>query len=249
MISLVGGMLIQTNMADRTSVFRTWQGWLSMSTTGPKEGTLCLFSDLLLSNAYIFLRPFFSPIKPASEFQDREEFLASENWRFDSSNSQFPGISMVGDRMMFSGQVLDSETHPHIRVDTTMVSVPKVNPGDMVFWHCDGIHSVETDHHGSGDSSVMYIPAMPLTPRNLDYIKRQRDSFLGGLPGPDFPQFNQKPEMERGESNHVKRGVITDIHSAGLQAMGLGNEPFNLEGAMPNERRVLEMANEALIEN
>ena len=107
-----------------------------MSTTGPKEGTLRLFPDLLLSNAYLMLRPFFIRVKPASECQDREEFLASENWRFDNSNTQFPGIELLPGRTMFSGQWLNSKTHPHMEVDTAMVSVPKVNPGDMVFWHC-----------------------------------------------------------------------------------------------------------------
>jgi hypothetical protein len=52
-----------------------------------------------------------------------------------------------------------------------MTSVPKVNPGDMVFWHCvrissivcvilhtirrpqDVVHSVEEDHTGTGDSA------------------------------------------------------------------------------------------------
>ena len=96
---------------------------------------------------------------------------------------------------------------------------------------------------------VMYIPAVPLTPLNLEYIKHQRDSFLRGLPGPDFPQFEEEPEAERSEFNNAKKGVITDIHPGGLQAMGLGNEPFNLEGTMPNERRMLEIANEALFEN
>ena len=96
-------------------------------------------------------------------------------------------------------------------------------------------------HH---DLLVIYIPAMPLTPQNLDYIKRQRDSFLHGFPGPDFPQFETAPK--RGESTYVKKGVITDIHSAGLRAMGLGNEPFNLEGTTGSERRMLEIANEVL---
>ena len=104
-----------------------------MSTTGPKEGTLCLFPDLLLSNAYIILRPFFIPVKSASECQDREEFLASENWKFDNSYTQFPGINLDSGG---PGQWLNSKTHPHMEVDTVMVSVPKVNPGDMVFWHC-----------------------------------------------------------------------------------------------------------------
>ena len=34
-----------------------------------------------------------------------------------------------------------------------MVSIPKVNPGDAVFWHSDVVHSVEQEHTGSGDSA------------------------------------------------------------------------------------------------
>jgi ectoine hydroxylase-related dioxygenase (phytanoyl-CoA dioxygenase family) len=34
-----------------------------------------------------------------------------------------------------------------------MVSMPKVNPGDMVFWHADVVHAVEEEHTGSGDSA------------------------------------------------------------------------------------------------
>ena len=34
-----------------------------------------------------------------------------------------------------------------------MVSAPKVNPGDAVFWHCDVIHSVDIENTGSGDSA------------------------------------------------------------------------------------------------
>lgn len=34
-----------------------------------------------------------------------------------------------------------------------MVSVPKVNPGDTVYWHCDVVHAVEQEHIGSGESA------------------------------------------------------------------------------------------------
>ena len=37
--------------------------------------------------------------------------------------------------------------------------------------------------------SVMYIPAMPNTPQNAAYIARQRETFLAGMPPPDFPQM------------------------------------------------------------
>jgi hypothetical protein len=34
----------------------------------------------------------------------------------------------------------------------------------------------------------MYIPAVPLTPQNQEYIERQRATFLSGDRPPDFPK-------------------------------------------------------------
>ena len=41
-------------------MFRTYQGWLALSETAPNEGTLQVFPNVMLSNAYIILRPFFA---------------------------------------------------------------------------------------------------------------------------------------------------------------------------------------------
>lgn len=51
-----------------------------------------------------------------------------------------------------------------------MVSVPKVEPGDCVAWHCDTIHSVDKEHQGTGDPSVLYIPGYPLTTPNVEFL-------------------------------------------------------------------------------
>jgi hypothetical protein len=102
-----------------------------------------------------------------------------------------------------------------MRLDDTMVSVPKVHPGDMVFWQADVVHAVEKEHNGSGDSSVMYIPAVPKCPQNEDYVKRQAELFLQGCPPPDFPQG-------RTEIDYKLHATKEDIGStAGLRAMGL----------------------------
>lgn len=62
----------------QSSVFRTFQGWLAMSQTAPTEGTLRVFPDVLLSNAYIILRPFMRPKhEPVSENP-----LDVANWEF-----------------------------------------------------------------------------------------------------------------------------------------------------------------------
>ena len=69
----------------------------------------------------------------------------------DISSPDFPGIYSIG--RGFAGPRPNTETHPHMKLDQTMVSVPKVFPGDMVFWHCDVVHSVEREHTGRNDSS------------------------------------------------------------------------------------------------
>ncbi|KAK7032721.1 DUF1479-domain-containing protein [Favolaschia claudopus] len=166
---------------NQSSIFRTFQGWLAISQTGPSQGTLKVFPDILLSNAYIILRPFFRPLVSL----DSKEILSAENWAFDISGPEFPGIFPrdIG----YGGPRPTPELHPHLLLDSTMISIPPVNPGDTVFWHCDVVHSVESEHTGNEDSAVMYIPAVPLTPANAEYVELQKETFLKGVPPPDFP--------------------------------------------------------------
>ena len=107
-----------------------------------------------------------------------------------------------------------------------MVHVPQVNPGDYVAWHCDSLHAVDKVHNGTGDSSVLYIPACPLTEANARYLVRQREAFLEGTPGPDFPGG-------AGESSHSGRMGQSDVKTLGgvegLRAMGL--EGWNVKVA------------------
>ncbi|KAI0032542.1 hypothetical protein K488DRAFT_78436 [Vararia minispora EC-137] len=170
---------------NQASIFRTYQGWLAMRQpeTGPHQGTIRFFPDVLLSNAYMILRPFFRPkATPASD-----DPLAAENWEYDLSSPDFPGIYALRDGKGYTGPRPNTETHPHFRLEKTMTAVPNVKPGDMVFWHCDLVHDVEREHEGIHDSAVMYIPAVPTTVQNLEYLTRQRDTFERGVTPPDFP--------------------------------------------------------------
>lgn len=193
----------------QATIFRSFQGWLAMSEAAPTQGTLRVFPDLVLSNAYTILRPFFRPTVPL----DSEDILKPENWVFDISTPDFPGILVLADG--FSGPRPTPELHPHLRLEKTMTSVPKVNPGDMVFWHCDVVHSVEQEHTGQEDSAVMYIGAVPQTPMNAEYVKKQAETFLAGINPPDF--VKDKPT-----TTYVGLGVDADVkeHIARV-AMGL----------------------------
>lgn len=91
----------------------------------------------------------------------------------------------------------------------------------------------------------MYIPAVPLTLINAEYILRQRGQFLSGDPGPDFPQNT----AHGGESEFLKKGLLKHIgmDPVALRAMGLGSEPFPVDENVPLEQRSMrELANQML---
>lgn len=121
------------------SMFRMWQGWLSMSRTGPGEGTLQVNPLAKESTAYSLLRPFFRPVRSAEELQDRERYLDADNWEFTA------GEKMTSDLQGATpgrGQEFLEELHPHLELGKTMVNVPEVAPGDYVVWHCDSKSSL-----------------------------------------------------------------------------------------------------------
>lgn len=95
-----------------------------MSDTGPNQGTLKVFPDLLLGSAYILLRPFFRPLKCS---EPNTPSLKFEDWAVNLDSPEFPG-SVLGNT-----QELNERTHPHLDLAKTVVSVPRVDPGDQVF--------------------------------------------------------------------------------------------------------------------
>ncbi|ODN76798.1 hypothetical protein L202_05400 [Cryptococcus amylolentus CBS 6039] len=227
-------------------VFRAFQGWTSMSNTGPNEGTLQVYPLIKELSAYTMLRPLFRQ-QPRTDL-DRDGYLAPANWELDLETSRFPGSPLA------RCQEYNDTTHPHLELDRTMIAIPRVKPGDQAWWHggefnksiCQGtpelmtdkdvIHAVEKVHNGKGPSAVMYIPAVPLTLQNAAYVNDQKQTFLKGKPGPDFPGG-------AGESDFEGRGQVEDIESLeGRRAMGL--EPFDVSGSLASgEREVRKQAN------
>ncbi|KAF9731078.1 hypothetical protein PMIN06_011353 [Paraphaeosphaeria minitans] len=225
------------------SAFRMFQGWLSLSTTGPGEGTLLVNPLLAKATAYYLLRPFFSPqkgIAPGAQTADEvttssASFLASDNWKMDTTPTSWIHGASPG-----HGQELSHLLHPHLHLKQSMIHVPVVRPGDYVAWHCDTIHAVDRTHAGTSDSSVLYIPACPLTEDNAKYLNRQRSCFVDGTPSPDFGGGE-------GESKHVGRVGIDELESLvkeeGRRAMGLEMWDSSLEDLGMGERVVLNRAN------
>lgn len=223
------------------SMFRMFQGWLSLSSTGPFEGTLLVNPLLSRATAYYLLRPFFSPKKPAQDPTAEtyeEAFLAPTNWALNKEHDSWLHGATPG-----HGQELRAQLHPHLNLPSSMVHVPRVNPGDYVSWHCDTIHAVDKIHAGKSDSSVLYIPASPLTASNAAFSARQREAFLNGFPCPDFGGGI-------GESEHIGRPGVEDVRKVnpveGMRAFGLLRWDSSEPGLSRGQKEVMETANKTL---
>ena len=95
-----------------------------------------------------------------------------------------------------------------------LVSIPKMNPGDTVWWHPDVVHAVEDHHTGKGYSNVVYVGSTPYCEKNLAYAKKQSQKFLQGKSPPDFA-------AEDYEVAYKNRATIKDLTPLGKKQLAL----------------------------
>ncbi|KAH6990762.1 hypothetical protein BKA56DRAFT_628305 [Ilyonectria sp. MPI-CAGE-AT-0026] len=214
------------------ALFRMFQGWLSFSDLPVGEGTLLLCPMIRLSTAYLLLRPFFCPINASPLHPD---FLSPENWKLEN-----PVSSVIQGALPSYPQELNVAFHPHLQLSRSMVHIPRLEPGDYLVWHCDAVYALDRLRRPDlPGTTIMYLPACPLTQTNALYLARQRKAFLLGHPSPDFGGVF-------GESARTGNSGIQEVGEAGgvegLRAMGL--LPWDEDEASDDtEQEVLEAAN------
>lgn len=251
-----------TNLHDAIAycgVFRTWQGWMALSSTGAGEGTLLVFPALREATAYFVLRPFFRPINhPKGGDYTDPDYLASQNWELDLDSASYPG-SVVG-----KTQEMTERTHPHLRLGSCMVPMRHVTPGDYVLWHCgesaEGcLPELTSRGHPRGRAGPQWRarqqrtihPSMstcesntmnsdnPQSTKNAEHLREQRDCLQRGESGPDFPGG-------AGEAGFTDRGTADSIVSLeGRQGMGLAQLEIT-ERLAPGAKLMRESANKIL---
>jgi hypothetical protein len=113
-----------------------------------------------------------------------------------------------------AGRALAAHPNWHQALLKALVSIPRVEPGDTVWWHPDVIHAVEDEHRGRDYSNVIYIGAAPWCEKNARFLPRQAESFLRGRSSPDFA-------AEDYEVDFTGRACLEDLSTLGLQQMGL----------------------------
>ncbi len=164
-------------------VFRAFQGWTALTAQGEGDGTLQVIPFIKEATSYIMLRPFL-------------EDVPYDDWCGSLAKKAF-NVNKEWHAPLFKG----------------LCSIPKLQPGDTVWWHPDLIHSVEEKHEGDQYSNVMFIGATPYCEKNKKYIELQKEHFLEGRSAPDWA-------AEDREVNYKNRATFDDLTDLGKKAMG-----------------------------
>ncbi|TDZ15216.1 Uncharacterized protein Cob_v011730 [Colletotrichum orbiculare MAFF 240422] len=249
----VGATTDLYNGAGACSVFRMFQGILAL--TKVEQGMVRVLPSPKLVAAYFLLRPFFSPKRGPPEQPDGGKadqwaaYLDASNWALDPEPNTIIHGAVPG-----HAQRITERWHPHLHLRRSLVSLPSMQAGDYVIWHCDQAYSIITGgtrlgvppslQNESNELSLLtYTPVCPLTQTNALFLARQRKAFKEGQPGPDFDTLGGPGS----EASHQDRPGAREVEAYGgvdgLRAMGLA--PYDVEpaGAAPKTSSDRERAN------
>lgn len=112
------------------------------------------------------------------------------------------------------GRVLPISEKWHPLLIEALTSIPALEAGDSVWWHCDVIHSVAPVDNQQGWGNVMYIPAAPMCEKNLAYAKKVKEALETGASPGDFPR-------EDYEKSWQGRFTVNDLNIHGKRALGM----------------------------
>ncbi len=113
-----------------------------------------------------------------------------------------------------AGKALSINEKYHSLLLEGLISIPKMNPGDTIWWHPDVVHAVEEKHQGKNYSNVIYVGATPYCKKNIDYIKKQSKKFFEGKSPPDFAP-------EDYEVDYKGRVTVNDLSELAKKQLGL----------------------------
>lgn len=112
------------------------------------------------------------------------------------------------------GKVLPVSAQWHPELIDGLCSIPALQAGDSVWWHCDVIHSVAPVENQQGWGNVMYIPAAPMCEKNAAYASKVAQALATGASPGDFPP-------EDYEMPWRDRFTLDALNANGRRSLGL----------------------------
>ncbi len=112
------------------------------------------------------------------------------------------------------GKVLPVSEKWHPELIQGLCSIPKLQAGDSVWWHCDVIHAVAPVENQQGWGNVMYIPAAPWCDKNAACAANVARALAAGASPDDFPR-------EDYELNWKNRFTPDMLNANGRRSLGM----------------------------
>lgn len=112
------------------------------------------------------------------------------------------------------GKVLPVSEAWHPLLMEALTSIPALEAGDSVWWHCDVVHAVAPVEDQQGWGNVMYIPAAPMCAKNRGYARSMAQALAEGRSPDDFPR-------EDYEVSWQDRFTSADLNANGRRSLGL----------------------------
>ena len=116
---------------------------------------------------------------------------------------------------MSKGDHLEISQKWHQWLTENMVSLPKLNPGDSVWWHPDLVHKM--DLQGDDPTCLLSLALGPDCILNRNYQRRMQHDFILGQTPPDFPAKNI-------EENFSDRASFDDLSPLGKYLLGFQDD-------------------------
>lgn len=112
------------------------------------------------------------------------------------------------------GRVLPISEKWHPLLIEALTSIPALEAGDSVWWHCDVIHSVAPVENQQGWGNVMYIPAAPMCEKTSPTRKRSRKCWKPAR----HREISRARIMRKAGGD---RFTVNDLNIHGKRALGM----------------------------
>ena len=112
------------------------------------------------------------------------------------------------------GKVLPVSEKWHPELIQGLCSIPELQAGDSVWWHCDVVHAVAPVENQQGWGNVMYIPAAPWCDKNAACAANVARALAAGASPDDFPR-------EDYELNWKNRFTPDMLNANGRRSLGM----------------------------
>jgi Protein of unknown function (DUF1479) len=163
--------------------FRPWQGFLSLSPWLQHSGNLHIVPMMRVATSYALLRPFMSDV-PADNMCGADGTTAAvpaAAAAAASTAAAAAAYSRSTSSTSHGDAAFQLSEQYHKPLLDALVSLPALQPGDLVLWHPDIVIAESDPQELDREFVSLFVSSMPVCEGNSQYLVAQRRAFHRGL--------------------------------------------------------------------